>query len=300
MIYKVIESLSQSTPIQRLCHLAQVPRSSYYRSQWSVPVKDPLDDPVATEVHRICDEFPRYGYRRVTKELFRRGHLCNHKRILALMRAEKLLCRPKKRFIRTTDSRHGLRVYPNIAPTMTITQANQLWVADLTHIRLVRGVAYLAVILDAFSRRAIGWALSSHIVAELSLQALSMALATRHIPQGLVHHSDQGVQYACHEYVNLLVSNNITISMSRRGNPYDNALAESFMKTLKAEEVSLNEYETLLEARNNINRFINHVYNNKRLHSSLGYQTPAEYEARFNNTITQNPSSLVTHETVSL
>ena len=300
MMKEVIDSLSQSMPIQRLCHLAQVPRSSYYRTQHSVHDVDRPDDPVCAEVHRICTEFPRYGYRRVTHELCRRGHQSNHKRILALMRTERLLCRPKKRFIRTTDSQHGLRVYPNIVPTMTVTHTNQLWVADLTYIHLVHGVVYLGVILDAFSRRAIGWALSSHIDTELSLRALRMALATRHIAPGLVHHSDQGVQYACHEYVDLLVANNITISMSRRGNPYDNALAESFMKTLKVEEVSLNEYENLLDARSNIDRFIEHVYNTKRLHSSLDYRSPVEYEARFNNTKTINTSTLTSHETVSL
>ena len=300
-MYELIDSLSQTIPVQHLCHLVQVPRSNYYRSQHSANAEDLSSDPVCTEVHRICNEFHWYGYRRVTHELSRRGHPSNHKRMMSFMRTESLLCRPKKRFIRTTDSRHGLRVYPNVVPTMTLTQTNQLWVADLTYIRLVRGVAYLAVILDAFSRRAIGWALSSHIDTELSLRALTAALATRHIAPGLVHHSDQGVQYACHEYVNLLVSNNnnITISMSRKGNPCDNAVAESFMKTLKVEEVSLNEYENLLDARNNINRFIEHVYNNKRLHSSLGYQTPAEYESQFHITNTINSSTLTTHETVS-
>jgi len=297
-MHELIEDVSQSVPVQRLCSLARVPRCTYYRAQRSANV-EALLDPACVEVHHICDEFPRYGYRRVTKELQRRGHRCNHKRILALMRTEKLLCRPKKRFIRTTNSRHGLRVYPNVVPTMTVTQTNQLWVADLTYIRLVRGVAYLAIILDGWSRRAIGWAIDTHIDAALSLRALRMALATRRITPGLVHHSDRGVQYACHDYVGLLQLQNITISMSRTGNPYDNAMAESFMKTLKTEEVYLNEYENLDDAKHNIDRFIEIVYNSKRLHSSLGYQTPMEYEVRCNNTITQNSSTLTTPETVS-
>jgi transposase InsO family protein len=183
---------------------------------------------------------------------------------------------------------------------MTVTVPDQLWVADLTYIRLGRGFAYLAVVLDACSRRAIGWALSSHIDTALSLRALTMALAVRRPPQGLVHHSDQGVQYACNDYVALLVSKNITISMSRKGNPYDNALAESFIKTLKAEEVYLNEYNTLLDAKNNIEHFIDQVYNHKRLHSSLGYRTPVEYEALFNNQLTKNLSTLTTPNTVSV
>jgi transposase InsO family protein len=197
----------------------------------------------------------------VTHELRRHGHRVNHKRILALMRTERLLCRPKRRFIRTTDSRHGLPVYPNLARTLSVTQLNQLWVADLTYVRLVRGFAYVAVILDAFSRRAVGWALSSHADTELSLRALRMALAARQVGPGLVHHSDQGVQYASADYVALLTSRGITISMSRTGNPYDNAVAESFMKTLKAEEVYLNEYESLLDAMTNINHFIDQIYN---------------------------------------
>jgi transposase InsO family protein len=183
---------------------------------------------------------------------------------------------------------------------MTLTHSDQLWVADITYIRLTRGFAYLAVVLDAYARRALGWALSSHIDTALSLRALTMALENRQPPCGLVHHSDQGVQYACQDYVALLRSKNITISMSRKGNPYDNARAESFMKTLKAEEVYLNEYDTLLEAITSIEHFIDVVYNNKRLHSSLGYRTPQEFEAIFNNQTTMNSSTLFTPNTVSV
>jgi transposase InsO family protein len=216
------------------------------------------------------------------------------------MRKEKLLCRAKRRFVRTTDSQHGLKVYPNLARSMTVVQPNQLWVADLTYIRLIRGFVYLAVILDAYSRRAIGWAIDSHIDTALSLGALTMALAQRQISPGVVHHSDQGVQYASSDYTALLLSKNFTISMSRKGNPYDNALAESFMKTLKTEEVYLNEYDTFHDAKSNIKRFIEQVYNYKRLHSSLGYRPPAEFEALFNNNITLNSSTLSTPKTVSV
>ena len=177
--------------------------------------------------------------------------------------------------------------------TLLVTRPNELWVADITYVRLLRGFAYLAVILDAFSRRAIGWDISMHIDTKLSLAALLMALETRHVVPGLVHHSDRGIQYASGDYVALLKSKNIVISMSCKGNPYDNAKAESFMKTLKSEEVSLNEYETFLDAKQNIEHFISLVYNNKRLHSSLGYQTPAEFEAHYINRSTLSEQNCV-------
>jgi putative transposase len=295
----LIEGTSSTLSVQQLCCLALVPRCSYYRHHRHSGGEEQSDG-VRAELHRICEQYPSYGYRRVTHELRRRGHCVNHKRILALMRTERLLCRPKRRFIRTTDSRHGLPVYPNLARTLSVTQPNQLWVADLTYVRLVRGFAYVAVILDAFSRRAVGWALSSHVDTELSLRALTMALATRQVGPGLVHHSDQGVQYASAEYIALLTSKNITISMSRTGNPYDNAMAESFMKTLKAEEVYLNEYESLLDAATNIDHFIDQMYNTKRLHSSLGYMPPVEFEAQLNHIVTQNQSTLTAIKTVSV
>lgn len=298
-MYSLIDQTSSSTPVQHLCQIAHVARCGYYRHRHSLSQEN-VSDPLCEEIRRIRDEYQSYGYRRVTHELRRRGHKGNHKRVLALMRKEKLLCRPRRRFVRTTDSRHGLPVYPNLARTMTLTHSDQLWVADITYIRLTRGFAYLAVVLDAYARRALGWALSSHIDTALSLRALTMALENRQPPCGLVHHSDQGVQYACQDYVALLRSKNITISMSRKGNPYDNARAESFMKTLKAEEVYLNEYDTLLEAITSIEHFIDVVYNNKRLHSSLGYRTPQEFEAIFNNQTTMNSSTLFTPNTVSV
>ena len=291
-MYLLVEQRASVCCVRQLCRLVDVTRSGYYRRlQRSVE----LPDLVATEVKGICHEHIRYGYRRVTKELHRRGIAANHKRILALMRKENLLCRKRRRFVRTTDSRHGLHVYPNLARAMDLTQPNQLWVADITYVRLLRGFAYLAVILDAFSRRAIGWALRPHIDTRLSLDALHMALATRCVSSKLVHHSDRGVQYASDDYVTLLRSKNIAISMSRKGNPYDNAMAESFMKTLKTEEVYLNEYSTLLEAKLSIEHFIAQVYNHKRLHSSIGYQTPVECEAQY-----LNSSTLTQKNTVSM
>jgi putative transposase len=285
--------------LQQLCRLAGVPRCGYYRYlQRSAAVKE--CDPARSEIQQICAEYSSYGYRRVSQELHRRGSCINHKRVLALMRKENLLCRVKRRWVRTTDSRHGYRVYPNLARTISLTHPNQLWVADITYIRLVHGFAYLAVVLDAFSRRAVGWAVSSRIDTKLSLAALTMALSHRVVTPGLVHHSDQGVQYASSDYVALLLSKNIAISMSRKGNPYDNALAESFIKTLKTEEVSLNEYNTLIDARWNIEGFIERVYNQKRLHSSLGYKPPVEFEAQYTNCTTVNPSTLTLSKTVSV
>lgn len=291
-MYQLIEQNPRTRTHQQLCRLAEVPRSGYYRRTHSVEV---LADPVRSELHHICCEYPRYGYRRVTKELHRRGILVNHKRILALMHKENLLCRRKRRFVHTTDSGHTLRVYPNLARALVVTHPNQLWVADITYVRLTRSFAYLAVILDAYSRRIIGWAISASLETKLSLEALRMALATRLVTSGLIHHSDRGVQYAASDYIALLKSKNIAISMSRKGNPYDNAKAESFMKTLKTEEVYLNDYTTLLDAKMNIERFIDQVYNHKRLHSSLGYRPPVEFEAQH-----LNPSTLTLENSVSV
>ena len=294
-MYPVMQKARSEMSLPGLCQLIGLPRSWYYRHQNRLSNKP--DDPLVAQVRQICTEDSSAGYRRVTRELHRRGVIVNHKRILALMRKENLLVRPKRRFVRTTDSHHNYRVYPNLTRTMTLTGLNQLWVADITYVHLVHGTVYLAVILDAFSRRALGWALSSHIDHFLSLEALQMALASREIKPGLVHHSDQGSQYACYEYVELLKSKNIAISMSRKGNPYDNAKAESFIKTLKVEEVYMNEYYTISEAQTNITRFIDLVYNRKRLHSALGYKPPAEFEADF---LDQNRSTLDFEKTVSV
>jgi putative transposase len=293
----VIQDGSTRLPVQRLCTLASIPRSSYYRLQCAPKTTiDPESERLRRELHAVCAEYRSYGYRRATHELRRRGFAVGRKRIRTLMDKENLRCRRKKRWIQTTDSRHHYRIYPNRAQEMVLERPNQLWVADITYIRLVYDFVYLAVILDAFSRRAVGWALSRHIDTQLALTALEKALQTRSVEPGLVHHSDRGVQYASTEYVALLDSHNIAISMSRKGNPYDNAKADSFMKTLKTEEVSICEYETFSQAKEQIDRFVDAVYNNKRLHSALDYKTPAEFEALY---ITK-PFTLIPAETVSI
>lgn len=220
-----------------MCRAAQVSRASYYRLVGS-EAEDP-DMELRNLVQKIALSQPSYGYRRVQRELQRRGQRMNHKRVRRLMREDNLLCIRRRSFVRTTDSRHGFKVYPNLARKMVLTDINQLWVADITYIRLQAEFVYLAVILDAYSRRVIGWELSRSLAAELALGALRQALKGRSFGPGLVHHSDRGVQYACGDYTQLLREHQIQISMSRRGNPYDNAQAESFMKTLKYEEVYL-------------------------------------------------------------
>jgi len=232
-----------------------------------------------SQIQTIALEMRAYGYRPITAELHRRGVKVNHKRVLRLLREDNLLCLRQRAFVRTTDSRHNLMVYPNLTRELVLSNINQLWVADITYIRLLREFIYLAVLLDAFSRRCIGWAISRHIDTQLTLSALQMALNTRTIHPGLIHHSDQGVQYAATDYVAVLHEHKIEISMSRTGNPYDNAKAERFMRTLKYEEIYMNDYETLAEVRASIEHFIEAVYNRKRLHSAIGYRPPVEFEA---------------------
>jgi putative transposase len=268
---------AQPAPAALLAEALSVSRATYYRLRAGSAAPDD-DTELRDQVQRLALEWPAYGYRRITAALRRRGLTANHKRVLRFMREDNLLCLRKRRFIHTTDSRHALRVYPNLVPELAVTGINQLWVADITYIRLLREFVYLAVILDAFSRRCIGWALGHDLGAELALAALRMALATREVTPGLVHHSDQGVQYASGAYTDLLKEHGVRISMSRRGNAYDNAQAESFIKTLKYEEVYLFEYETMTEARGRIGHFLEEVYNQKRLHSALGYVPPTEFE----------------------
>jgi transposase InsO family protein len=241
------------------------------------------DVPVRDVIQRIALVMPSYGYRTITRALARQGLVVNHKRVLRLMREDNLLCLRQPRFHATTDSNHNHPVYPNLVPALHLHRLHQLWVADITYIRLQQEFIYLAVILDAFSRRCIGWALERYLDARLTVAALTMALSTRAVAPGLVHHSDRGVQYACAAYTTLLHANDVLISMSRRGNPYDNARAESFIKTLKYEEVYLNDYETMSQARTDIGHFLEAVYNQQRLHSALGYLSPAEFEAAQTN-----------------
>jgi putative transposase len=261
---------------RRMCAAAQVSRASYYRFVGSV-AEDP-DMELRSVVQQIALSRPSYGYRRVQAELERRGHQVNHKRVRRIMREDNLLCVRRRSFVRTTDSKHGFTVYPNLAKEMVLTNINQLWVADITYIRLRSEFVYLAVILDAYSRRVIGWELSNSLAVELALGALRMALNGRRFAPGLVHHSDRGVQYAANDYTQLLRERQIQISMSRRGNPYDNAQAESFMKTLKYEEVYRSDYYDQRDVRSNVGRFLEKVYNEKRLHSALSYVPPAEFE----------------------
>jgi len=263
-------------PVRQLCAILGVSRSWYYAVQAVAP--EERDVALRAAIEKIVLEFPGYGYRRVTRALQRAGWTVNHKRVLGIMRQESLLCQLKRRWVPTTDSGHGLATYPNLLRQTTVSGLNQVWVADLTYIRLPRGFAYLAAILDAHSRKVIGWALSRWIDTALTVQALDQALATRPVAPGLIHHSDQGVQYASRTYVERLQDRGIQISMAARGNPYENAQAESFFKTLKSEEVYLKEYRDLAEAEQHLERFIEDVYNTKRLHSALGYRPPAEYE----------------------
>jgi transposase InsO family protein len=269
--------LATPIPAERLCALAAVSRAGFYRWQHAPPPAD-ADLDLRDEIQRIALQWPCYGWRRMTAELHRRGWAVNHKRVLRLMREDNLLCLRRRKFVVTTDSDHELPVYPNLAADLVLTGIDQLWVADITYIRLEIEFVYLAVVLDAYSRRAIGWALERTLEDDLSLAALRMALRARSPAPGLVHHSDRGIQYASKDYTDLLQAHHIDISMSRKGNPYDNARCESFMKTLKYEEVYRQEYRDLAEARASIERFLEKVYNQKRLHSALGYRPPVEFE----------------------
>jgi putative transposase len=263
--------------VNALCEMTGLSRAGFYRRR--VPRQaTPVEMELRDQMQKVAAEFPAYGYRRITAELQQRGFDVNHKRVLRMMREDNLLCVRRRAFIVTTDSRHNLPVYPNLAREMKPTVINQLWVADITYVRLRTEFVYLAVVLDAFSRRVIGWALGRTLEAQLAVSALRMALVQRRPAPGLVHHSDRGVQYASQDYTEMLKQHKATISMSRKGNPYDNAACESFMKTLKCEEVYRNEYRDFHEAHSSIGEFLERVYNQKRLHSALGYIPPVEFE----------------------
>jgi transposase InsO family protein len=274
---EIRQAAQKGEAVSALCAMTGMSRASYYR--WLAPATDcPVEMELRDAMQKIALQSPYYGYRRITAELRRRGWEVNRKRVLRLMRADNLLCIRHKAFVVTTNSRHKLPIYPNLAREFTPTGVNQLWVADITYIRLRNEFIYLAVVLDAFSRRVVGWALGRTLAAELTLAALRMALEQRRPSPGLVHHSDRGVQYASHIYTDLLLEHGVRISMSRRGNPYDNAACEAFMKTLKYEEVYRTEYRDLADAYTSIGDFIERVYNQQRLHSALGYVPPAEFE----------------------
>ena len=263
--------------MKALCQMTGLNRAGFYRSRLPRQAT-PVQMEVRDEMQKIAVESPAYGYRRITVALRKSGWEINHKRVLRMMREDNLLCVRRRRFVITTDSRHNLPIYPNLAGKTAPTAVNQLWVADITYIRLREEFVYLAVVLDAFSRRVIGWALGRTLEAGLALTALRMALVERKPQPGLVHHSDRGVQYASQQYTEMLKQHQVQISMSRKGNPYDNAACESFMKTLKYEEVYRNEYRDFQQARADIGEFLECVYNRTRLHSALGYLSPAEFE----------------------
>lgn len=279
-MYVIIKNEQENgLSISRACSTLGVSRSGY--NKWLGRKQSSNQEiELRNEIQKIAVDFPRYGYRRITKELQRRGFKVNHKRILRIMREDNLLCVKKLFKPVTTDSNHNFRIYPNLAKDLKVIRLNQLWVADITYIRLINEFVYLAVIIDVFSRRCIGWELDRNLEAQLTLNALDMALSNRKNMDlsNLIHHSDQGSQYAANDYINRLKEKGIRISMGRKGNPYDNAFAESFIKTLKWEEVYLKEYESLNDAYANIKQFIEDVYNEKRLHSSIGYLPPNEFE----------------------
>ena len=264
--------------IRELCESAQVSRASYYRS-WRK--REPREEQVGLRdaMQRLAIKDRHCGYRRIGRLLRREGWLVNHKRLLRLMRQDNLLSIRRRRFVATTDSKHRWRVYPNLAAGVVLSGINQLWVADITYVRLQQEFIYLAVILDVYSRRVVGWSLSRQLDSRFAQGALEGALKRRQPAPGLIHHSDRGVQYACRDYIDRLEQRGITISMSRPGNPYDNAWTESFMKTLKVEEVDGRCYRSFEDAATSIGRFIEEVYNQQRLHSALDYLSPVEFES---------------------
>jgi transposase InsO family protein len=261
-----------------LCQMTGLSRAGFYR--WRLPPQGlPAEMEIRDEMQKIALEWPAYGYRRMTVELQKRGFDVERKRVLRMMREDNLLCVRRRKFVVTTDSRHKLPVYANLARDIKATEINQLWVADITYIRLRSEFVFLAVVLDAFSRRVVGWSLGRTLEAQLAMAALRMALTDRQPAPGLVHHSDRGIQYASHNYTDMLKQHYAKISMSRKGNPYDNAACESFMKTLKYEEVYRMEYRDFSDARSCIGEFLERIYNQRRLHSALGYTSPAEFES---------------------
>ena len=258
----------------------EIPGSTYYYKPKGDLYKKKRDADIADAIEAIACDFPSYGYRRVTAALRRKKMVVNHKKVAKIMKKMGIQCRKRKRFVSTTDSKHGLRTYPNLAKDLILNGTDQLWCADITYIRILTGFVYLAAIIDAFSRKIVGYALGRTLAAELPLEALKMAMGERNT-DSLIHHSDKGIQYCSHEYIDLLNAHGILVSMSAKGSPYENAFIESFFKTLKAEEIYLWEYETYADVIDRIPYFIEDVYNSRRLHSSIGYLPPEEFEDIF-------------------
>jgi putative transposase len=261
-----------------MCYVSGVSRAGYYRHlEQSEP--EEADMLVRTAIQQVVIEHRhRYGYRRVAAELRRQGMVVNHKRVLRIMQSDNLLALRTRKFILTTNSSHDYQVYLNLAARMTLTGINQLWVADITYIRLRAEFVFLAVVMDRFSRKVIGWALERTLAARVAVSALQQAIERRQPPEGVVHHSDQGIQYACEEYRTVIEAHQLVPSMSRPANPYDNAFCESFIKTLKQEEIYCNQYRDFDELSTHVEEFIENYYNRQRLHSALGYRTPEEIE----------------------
>jgi transposase InsO family protein len=280
-VYQKVEEevkANRGLTIARMVELGRISRSGFYRFDGDASAEPDADMELRDAIQRIALEWPSYGRPRITAELRRGGWTVNPKRVYRIMREDNLLCMRKRKFMVTTDSAHGRKIYRNLAQDLVLTGIDQLWVADITYIRLLVEFVFLAVILDAYSRRVIGWALDRTLEDDLTLAALRMALSRRVARPGLVHHSDRGTQYASGNYTDLLKANGIEISMSRKGNPWDNAACESFMKTLKYEEVYRSEYRDMREAHASIEGFLEKIYNERRLHSALGYRPPVEFE----------------------
>lgn len=270
--------LQGSLSIETMCRVGQVSRASFYRSlAESAPAEEEMEVRSAIQEVAVAHR-RRYGYRRMTAELRARGLVVNHKRVARLMGEDNLLAIRGRKFVATTDSNHRLEVYLNLASRMQVTGPNQLWVADITYIRLKQEFIYLAVVLDAFSRRVVGWCAERTLHTRLVVASLEQAIEQRRPQPGLVHHSDRGVQYASEGYVSILLAHGMVPSMSRPGNPYDNAMCESFMKTLKQEEIYCCDYDSLEHLRANVGEFLENYYNRDRMHSALGYRSPAGFE----------------------